>query len=299
MECLKYDIHKGVLWNRNRTHEDFLSHRLGVGDTPFQIKIEIPKKRFKLYKDSLSEKPAFIKDNYSMLYNVPIMLDLLKKNMVGIIGGKNKEGAIEVAKLLSAQLAANNCYTDLKLVYIYDGSNSSDFSRWGFAKWLPHVWSEDKKIRFVASGKEESSDVFYELTKIFRTRLEQSECASKEEIPKPYYVVFVSDISVLTGEPFSKYVFDHSKECGLTTFLLVERYEELPNDCDFIIENTELFRGMYEVSESEEEKQKITFDTLGDKELERFARYLSSLQVLEIEEGGEIPNSLTFFEMLE
>ena len=298
MECLKYDIHKGVLWNRNRTHEDFLSHRLGVGDTPFQIKIEVPKKRFKLYKDSLSEKPAFIKDNYSMLYNVPVMLDLIKESMVGIIGGKNKEGAIEVAKLLSAQLAANNCYTDLKLVYIYDGSNSSDFSRWGFAKWLPHVWSEDKKTRFVASGKEEASDVFYELTKIFRTRMERSEGASKEEIPKPYYVVFVSDISVLTGEPFSKYVFDHSKECGLTTFLLVERYEELPNDCEFIIENTERFHGMYEVSESEEEKQKITFDTLEDKELERFSRYLSSLQVLEIEEGGEIPNSITFFEML-
>ncbi len=297
-ECLKYDIQKGILWNRNRTHEDFLSHRLGVGDTPFQIKIEIPKKRFTLYKDSLSEKPAFIKDNYRMLYNVPIMLDLLKRSMVGIIGGKNKEGAIEVSKILSAQLAANNCYTDLKLVYIYDGSNSSDFGRWSFAKWLPHVWSEDKKTRFVASAKEEASDVFYELTKIFRARMERSEGSSKGDIPKPYYVVFISDISALTGEPFSKYVFDHGRECGLTTFLLVERYEELPNNCDFIIENTEFFHGMYDVSESEDEKQKISFDTLEDKELESFARYLSSLQVSEIEKGGEIPNSLTFFEML-
>lgn len=295
--CLKYDDKKGILWSRNRTHEDFLHHRLGIGDLPFQISIQIPKKHFQLYKDDLDGKPGFIKENYETLYQVPITLDLTEHRLIGVIGGKQKQGALEVARILSAQLAANNCYTDVKLGYIYDKNTSSDLKKWEFAKWLPHVWSEDKKIRFLASTREEASDVFYELTRVFRSRMEEGGDKGKNPLPKPYYVIFISDMSALEGELFSKYVFEQQKTCGLTTILLAERYEELPNTCDFIIENTDEFQGMYEVFAGQDARQAISFDRIESKELEAFARYVSRLQVLEIEEGGEIPSALTFFEM--
>ena len=296
-DCLKYDERKGILWSRNRTHVDFLRHRLGIGDLPFQVLIDVPKKRFQLYKDKLEEKPAFIQENFQTLYQVPVTVDLIKHNLVGVVGGKHKKGAIEIAKILSAQLASNNCYTEVKLGYIYDETTSFDYGKWDYAKWLPHVWSEDKKTRFVASNKEEASDVFYELTKVFRVRLEESSDNRKTELPKPYYIVFISDISVLEGELFSKYIFEREAACGLTAILMAERYEELPNNCDFIIENTDVFQGMYEVSASEKEKQAIVFDRVNNLELEYFARHLSTLQVLEMEEGGEIPSALTFFDM--
>lgn len=295
--CLRYDERKGILWSRNRSHEDFLQHRLGIGDKPFQIQIDVPKKHFQLYKDELEEKPAFIKENYGMLYQVPITVDLVKHNLIGVVGGKRKKGAIEVARILSAQLAANNCYTDIKLGYVYNENTTPDFEKWNYAKWLPHVWSEDKKIRFVASNREEASDIFYELTKVFRTRMEEGDQNRKKELPKPYYIVFISDLSMLEGELFSKYVFERFEGCGLTTVLLAESYEELPNTCDFIIENTENFQGMYQVFAGEEARQALTLDHVEEEELEAFARHLSTLQVLEIEEGGEIPTSLTFFEM--
>lgn len=295
--CLQYDENKGVLWNRNRSHEDFMWHRLGTGELPFQIEIDVPKERFHLYKDELAEKPAFIRSNYQTLYGVPITLDLVQHNLIGVIGGKRKHGAIEVARILSAQIAANNCYTDIKLGYIYDEENSSDLGMWKFAKWLPHVWSEDKKIRFMASNKEEASDVFYELTKIFRNRMEDKKSSNQEKIPKPYYVIFISDLSVLEGELFSKYIFERDHACGLTAILLAERYEELPNNCDFIIENTNSFQGMYEVSASQKNRIRIQFDTVDSGRLEFFSRHLSTLQVQEMEEGGEIPTSLTFFDM--
>lgn len=296
--CMDYDEDKGVLWNRNRTHGDFLKHRLGLGNMPFQIDLNVPKKKFTLYTDEMAEKPLEIKNQYDVLKNVPIMLDLVEKNLVGVVGGLKKKGAVEVARIISAQVAANNCYTDVKLGYIYDEASSSDFEQWNFARWLPHVWSEDKKVRYIASTKEEASDVFYELTKIFRERSESPKVRIKEIFPKPYYIIFVSNPEMLEGEPISKYIYGRDKTFGLTTILLAERYEELPNDCDFIIENTVDFQGMYEVSDAQDEKQRITFDKIDGDKLECFSRHLSSLRVLELETGGEIPNELTFFEMM-
>lgn len=295
--CLNYDESRGILWNRNLTHTDFLRHRLGLGELPFQLHLNVPKKRFVLYKDELAERPEKIKEQYDTLYNVPITVDLMEKNLIGVIGGERKKGAIEIVKLLAAQIASNNCYTDVKLGFIYDKSTSADFEKWQYVKWLPHVWSEDKKTRFVASTKEEASDVFYELTKVLRMRMETEKNVGNQ-IAKPYYIVFVSDPSMLEGELISKYIFDRERNYGLTTVLLAQRYEELPNHCDFIIENTDKFQGMYEVSDAQDEKQKIKFDSVQDEELEQFARHLSSLCVLELEEGGEIPNALTFLEML-
>lgn len=298
--CLSYDESSGLLWNRNTTHRDYLKHRLGMGNVPFQISIQAPKERFSIYKDELADKPRFIKENYDVLYDVPVVLDLAKHQLIGIVGGAQKAGAIEIAKLLAAQMAANNCYTDVKLGFIYDGEASNEEKEWAFAKWLPHVWSEDKKTRYCAASAEQASDVFYELTKVFRTRLEeeQQNLGTKEQLPKPYYVLFVSDMHILEGELIARYIFDKDHAAGLTTFILAERYEDLPNACDFVIENTARYQGMYEVVLGEEKGQKIRFDQVDSFRLERFSRHLATLQVQEMEKGGEIPNALTFFEML-
>lgn len=296
--CLNYNENKGVLWNRNHTHDDFLRHRLGIGELPFQSNIVIPKKSFSLRKDDLKEQPQKIKDNFKLLYNVPITLDLMQRKIIGIVGRSNKQNAIDIARLLSVQIAANNCYTDVKLAYIYDNETSDDNGQWDFARWFPHTWSEDKSTRFIAASKEDMSEVLYELTRIMRSREDEEGMSFDEErIPKPYYVVFVSDVALLEGQSINKYMNSKDPKYGLTMVLLTDRHEKLPNDCEFIIENSEDFSGMYDVYESRKERQQIQFDKVDRKQLDTFARHLSSLHVPETEEGGEIPNSITFFDM--
>lgn len=300
-ECLSYDETKSTLWNRNVSHKDFMKHRLGIGNIPFQITLDVPKKKFVLFKDEMEEKPRYIKANYEMLYDVPVHLDLMKNPLIGIVGGEEKLGAIEIAQTISAQIAANNCYTDVKMAFIYNGEDEKQHSQWRYTKWFPHVWSEDKKTRYVADSKEQASEVFYELTKIFRTRMEdqKEKTAKDEQFIKPYYILFVSEADFLEGELITKYIFDNQEVCGLTTFILTETYEELPNACSFIIENTKEFQGMYDVGERISERQKIVFDKVTELELEKFARYLTTLQVKEMEKGGEIPAAITFFDMYE
>ena len=170
-ECFNYDANVAMLWNRNGTHEDFLCHRLGMGNLPFPVKLSVPKKKFSLSTDELAEKPAYIKENYKVMYQVPITVDLMKNNLVGIVGGEKKRGAIQIAKVLATQIAANNCYTDVKLGFVY---SEEEKKQWEFAKWLPHVWSEDKKTRFVAMNKAQVSEIFYEFTRVCRSRAEDN-----------------------------------------------------------------------------------------------------------------------------
>lgn len=296
--CCRYDEKSLELWNRNSRHEDFLAQRLGIGDMPFQVEIEVPKERFNLINDSLAGKPKMIKESYKMLHSVPICVDLNEHKLIGVIGGAERRGCYPVLHNLVSQIAANNCYTDVKMAFIYDDSEGEKDQNWKFAKWLPHVWSEDKKVRYVAGNDSEASDVFYEITKVLRMRSEEKQnFATRQQIEKPYYVLFLENPDVLEGELIAKYIFDRGNNCGITTVMMVNDYEELPNACEYIIENTPEYQGSYHVADGEDDKTRIQFDLISGMQLEQFSRRLSSIEVNEMETGGDIPNVLTFFDM--
>lgn len=295
--CASYNETTPELWNRNFSHEDFLKCRLGLGNLPFQVSINVPKKKFTLHKDLLEEKPYTLRDNFKMLYKVPILMDIIHHPMTGIVGGKDKKGALEIARILCTQIAATHCYTDVKMAFIYDSSKSEDAGLWDFAKWFPHTWAEDRKIRYIASEKTQISDVCYELTKIFRQRKEEMTDSTEEVIKKPYFVLFLTDISLVEEELLSKYIFDKDEKLGFSVFILSDTYEHLPNACDYIIQNDGFYQGIYNVSAQKEERIDITFDKLDEGELQKLSRRLANIEVQELETGGEIPTALTFFEM--
>lgn len=294
-ECSKFTSKSIRLWNRNENHEDFISHRLGLGTVPFQAEIRIPREKFTLINDSLADRPKQIKEAFSILNDVPICLDMKSNKLIGIVGGKNKKGAYEIMKILSAQIASSNCYTDVKLGYIFgDGCMRSSLS---FARWLPHIWSEDKKTRFCSFKTEDVSDVCYELTKIFRFRDEASKEHSGKNQYKPHYIIFIEDISLLEGEPLAKYIFDDKRDFGLTAVVFAQDYENLPNSCECIVYNDKNFTGIYTPNTISQLRYAVKYDSISDGELEKMARKLSKIEVAEVETGGEIPASLTFLDM--
>lgn len=296
-ECTSFTRKNKNLWNRNYTHRDFLSHRIGIGDLPFQAEINIPQEKFTLINDSLADKPKEIKETYSTLKSVPVCLDLMENKIIGIVGGRNKNGAYQIVKALSSQIAVSNCYTDVKLAYLFrDESRRKDVE---FSKWLPHCWSEDKKTRYCAFSQDEVSDICYELTKTFRIRDE----AAKERHNssnggfRPHYVIFVEDIALLEGEPLAKYIFDEEAEYGLTAVLLAQNYEDLPNSCKCIVYNDGTYTGIYTPNTLSGLGNKLLVDTVSDESLEKLARTLSKIEISEVATNGEIPNSLSFLDM--
>ncbi len=291
---------QNLLWGRNSTHADFLAHRVGMGDIPFQVQINVPKERFTLLDDSLNEKPRMIRDSYRTLHDVPICIDLLQENIIGIVGGPQKIGAYEVFYDLVAQIAAQNSYTDVKMAFLLsgEGDHESRRKKWDFLRWLPHTWSQDRRMRYFACGPSEITDVLYSLSRILRDRSEQQKSVSvtnEKHIYKPHYVLFAEDGALLEGEMINTWLTDRDADLGVTLVLLAENYEELPNTCECIIGNEEGFRGLYRVREGTREN--IVFDKVDPAMLGSFARHLSNLEVSEVEVGGDIPAAITFFEM--
>ncbi len=296
--CSLYDENSVFLWNRNMSHEDCMFHRLGIGEVSFQVDINIPKRRFTVEDDLLEKQPEDLKNSFSMLKDVPVGVDLKEHPLIGVIGGAGKTGAYQIAKCLLMQIGANNCYTDVKIAVLYNRANSIEAENLGFVKWLPHVWSEDKKTRYVADSRGAAGDILYELTHVLRKRAEEAQMTvGRKKAARPHYVLFVADLSLMEDELIMKYILNPKEEYGLTTIFLAEQYEDLPNACEYMIENDAQFQGIYSVNSDSSLKQYITFDNVDIDQMESFARRVSQIEVNEIETGGEIPAELSFLDM--
>lgn len=296
-ECTEYDADHPELWSRNSAQRDFLTARLGLGTIPFQVNIVIPDEKFSMIDNTLADKPAQIREKYRFLHDVPVCVDLMEHRLIGVVGGRRMLGARQVVDDLVAQIAANNAYTEVKLAFIYDDQKNGLSKAWNYAKWLPHVWNETESFRYIASNREEAREVFYELSNRLRERLETADADKTGPVPKPYYILFVANPELLDGELIRRYIYDPEEACGLTTVILTEHYEDLPNECEFIIENDDDFCGFYSTSQDRNKWTPVTFDDVTTKDLEHLASNIVNLRVKEIEGSGDIPDTITFLDM--
>lgn len=102
-------------------------------------------------------------------------------------------------------------------------------------------------------------------------------------------------MALLEGELITKYIYGGDTCCGLTTLILAESREQLPNECEYLLQKDGDFCGIYNLAE--EESLAIRFDDVSSQKMECFARRLLPIEVRETERGRDIPGSLTFLEM--
>ncbi|MBS6395731.1 MAG: type VII secretion protein EssC [Clostridiales bacterium] len=295
-ECCEFQKTDARLWNHNERQPDFMWVRIGTGTIPFQAEIRIPREKFTMIRDNLAEKPALIRDSYQMLVSVPFCIDMRGQGVLGIVGGPQKRGAYGIVRNLIAQMAVNNCYTDVKMVFVCpEGSEAR--KRWEFAKWLPHVWTEDHRTRLIAGDKAEVGEICYELARILQMRTENGSLSEKKKYPLPHYMIFVDDRELLQGELLERLICSPRPEYGVTTVLLTERYEELPNRCEAVLQNDGQISNYFHVSDSDVLIRDLVCEETKAEQLEQLARRLCDIVVDEAAENGEIPGALSFFEM--
>ena len=295
-DCAQYDAYCPTLWNRNLSHSDMLFVRLGRGNIPFQCPIIVPKKKFTLYDDELSEQPAIIQEKYKVLPDVPVGIDLREHRLVGIAGNGSIDSAAAIARIMAVQLAANSCYTDVKMAFLCS-KGMLDQGAWRFAKWLPHVWSESKSSRYCAQTQTEINEVCFQLSEIIRARVERMEVGGEKETIRPHYVVFIEDLDLLGNEGLVKHLLSPKEEYGLTTVIMAGRRELLPNECENIIECNGSHGSIYNLAVGVSGRTEMTLDQLSSRRAERFARTISGIEVSEVESSGAIPESITFLDM--
>jgi len=288
-ECMRWIVTQDHrLWERNVNHPDILTVRLGMGAIRSINPVEAPKERFSLVDDELAERPFDIQKKYEMLTNVPIRLSLLENKLVGVIG-EDRGTVLETARILTAQISALHSYTDVKMVFIVPSNED-----WGFAKWLPHVWSEDNSIRLIANDPNSTGEVLYHLSGVLRDRNDKDR--QRENI-LPYYILFIADPNLVENEAIIKQITSSGQELGFSAVLLYDRLDRLPNTCTAIIQRDRSYSGYYSLDHAFDDYEGVSFDTVPEGHLDEISRIMSGVKVREAEGSGAIPQMLTFLDM--
>ena len=288
-ECMSWIVnHDRHLWERNVNHQDFLTVRLGIGAIPSMNQVVVPKERFSLIDDKLSERPFDIQKNYKLLPNVPILLSLFDNKLIGVIGS-HRQNVMELARVFATELAVLHSYTDVKMVFIVPPNED-----WGFAKWLPHVWSEDNSIRFIANEPNSVGEVLYYLSGVIRTRSDEDR---QNDNNLPHYVLFIADPSLIEHEPVIKSITDPEQNQGFSTLLFYDRLDRLPNNCTVIVQRDREYSGYYSLDNKFDSLGDVSFDFVPPEKLNEVSRLLSNVKVKEAEGAGAIPQMLTFLDM--
>lgn len=285
------------LWNRNPYHEDFLVYRIGIGDMKFPMKIELPEEVIGCEEDILWQEAKSIKDNYAMLYQVPMLLNIKKYNQIGIIGSV-QEKLMGIIRSMILQIAICNCYTEVRVGCVYNEDEIIQSEQWDFFRWLPHIWDENWKKRFIAGNQTEARHLFYDLFQIFKER-EECSFGNNIEAKLPHYIIFIAEGCYLEGEMFSKYIFDENINNGLTVIWIAQEKEMLPNTCKLILQDNKEFSGWYEVERHSQKKEKVNFDYTQKNVTDKLLRDISGIRVAKIEEKKGIPQSIDFLSMYE
>ncbi|MDR1605183.1 MAG: type VII secretion protein EssC [Gracilibacteraceae bacterium] len=294
LDCLRFTQPGNLrLWERNVNHTDFLSVRLGMGNIPSPNPVKTPKEKFVLIDDALVEEPQLLREEFKLLRNVPITFPLAERRLLGVIADSADKTA-EMARSLAIQLAAYHPYTDLRLAFFYP---RADAEKYGFARWLPHVWSEDGETRLLAEDANGAGEVLYCLSTVLRTRLQDNEESKKKQRALPHYVIFVADPTLIEGEAMTKYLYAPAAEMGMSVVLLYGSIGLLPNSCSALLRQDRNFSGYCSLDSAFADCDFVTFDRISPLDADYFARSLSGFRIREEQSAGAAPSMLSFLDM--
>jgi S-DNA-T family DNA segregation ATPase FtsK/SpoIIIE len=228
-ECIKRI--QGVqrnLWERGFRQNDFLKLRVGIGDSLLSAEITYAERKFSIEEDNLQEELYTLCETPKLLQDVPLTISLFDSFVSGIIGKHVKR--TEFAKGLIFQIASLYSYDEIKMVFIYDEGEGGTYE---FAKWLPHVWSDDRKFRFIATNNNEVKEVSAYLEKEIEVRKDINE-NDMEDIT-PYYIIFTMSKALAARADMLKQIFNKKANLHISVVSFCDELKDLPKECQTVV----------------------------------------------------------------
>ncbi|MGN0377371.1 MAG: type VII secretion protein EssC [Suilimivivens sp.] len=276
-----------VFWNRSIRQSDYLFVRLGLGEIPFQVKVKLSGSKRVLNSDSLTEKAFVLADQYRVLAQVPVGIDLKDHRYVGFTG------TLVYPVLLQAllQLAACHDGRNLKLVYFYHEDDEQEKRIANCIRWLPHIWKSGRKMRYLAGNEKEAGEILPELMKELQGRQE------KENNLQGVYVFILAAKELIKGEGLYRLLLEAKENSGIYTLFVNRDREMLPGECECLIIRDKDREEVTCYQQNNLIKQQFPLEEISFPETENFMRGLSELS---LRDGGgeeEILEEVSFLQL--
>ena len=105
---------------------------------------------------------------------------------------------------------------------------------------VPHIWSNDKKVRFFATNPDEVHYIFNIIDEMIK---EREESQDRGGTPIPHYVVIVTEPNLIEKEALLRYMNDSENQVGITTLFAYGDITKLPKSCKTIIQSDDTRTG--------------------------------------------------------
>ena len=275
------------LWERNFGDEDFLRVRLGLGNRVSNTIVKFQRKGFRLHEDVLENLPSALAEKYRELKNVPLTLDIFNNRAIGMIG--NEDNTNNALNSILLNIISLHSPEDVKVIIVASHRNASKLNKY---KNIPHIWSDDRRIRFFATNKDEVRQVFRYVDDVVRGRENLGEGAEL-----PYFICIVIDDNLIEKEILEKYVDGSLINAGMTAILAYGDIVKLPKCCKTIIQCTDNNSGYYTRNENSNKFISYSPDKVDEQILTQFLDQLSGLKIKQEVHRRAIANSVSFLHM--
>ena len=289
-------------WNREIKDEDFLIVRTGVGNVDAKIKITAPDKHFTLHEDALMEKVYEVVNSSRTLENVPVNFNLITNRVAAIIS--NVSYGEKFVNSVIMQLATLHSCQDLKLVFLLN--EDEDNYDWEYAKYMPHVFSDDKQKRYFANTYDEMKSISADLENVFKERQEIKKAGEEKEKDvvedsavykafEPYYVLITNDIFLSKTLPIFEKIMSATENYGFSILFINESMNKLPKRCNSFIA---LAEGSACILEKDINSQvNFTPEYLDGVDIRAVCNRLNNIPVLSGDIMSSLPTSISFLEV--
>lgn len=299
IECYQMIINKSrTLWGRELHQKDFLSIRLGIGRTNLAIKLNYPTEHFTIDDNNLEDKMRIIVNKYKYIEGVPIVENLIEKNIIAITG--KYEYIKPYTDLLLLQMVALHSYYDLKIVIL---TNEANKDYWSNIKLMPHIFNDDKTIRFFATNSDEIKELSLYLQRIITAREKQVEKIkdSRESLYKnfsTYYMIITDDYKLAKSYPLIDEILEMDGNLGFSLLMLHPSLANLPTATKaFIGINDMQSGGIFENELVEETQKQFTIEPVDKLDLAYCSVRLLNIPIENKENDFVLPKSIGFLEM--
>ena len=270
----------GTLWGIATGTDEFLKFRLGVGRLPMEAELGFPEERFTVEDDELYQEMQLLKCEERDLRDVPVCLALEEQLVCGIAGNRRK--CQEILQNMLLQLAALYSYDEVKLVFI---GEERDLQQIPYISYLPHIWDNDRKERYLAVTPEEVRN----LSGILSKAAEKRNC---------YYVVFCTNRTLADNCSLLSDVLQKEKQSMFRFVAFYDRVQDLPQECETIVEIKEAECRLLQLGQIPKEYF-FKADGIVTEKAQEMAQKIISYE-LDLNRGRyELPEMLTFLQMLE
>lgn len=287
-EVIKYADMSNKLWNRKISDDDFLNIRVGSGEQEMSAKIEYQSRDFSMIFDDLEKKMLALVDHKMMLENIPVMVDFKENRVTSVIA--NSKTAVRFMENIIWRLSMLYSYDELKMIFVMDKSLLSQME---YLRYLPHVWTDDYSMRFIASTSAEAYQISDYLSKEMENR--EIKEKTKNNVRKVHYLIIAQNKKLYDEiEALKSAINDDSKKyISVITF-----FPELPKESKVYIRvHTNKRNKITYLEDLNREVQYFDTEYLERNKALGQVRKLSSIQLKTVQESSFLPSSIGFLEL--